>query len=52
MGLIDALLRLVRRPAALQVAMLCVRQGPDGFVYLLTDARDGRLLRLQPAASR
>lgn len=26
-----------------------VRQGPDGFVYLLTDARDGRLLRVTPA---
>jgi glucose/arabinose dehydrogenase len=29
-----------------------VRQGPDGFVYLLTDARDGRLLRLQPGVGR
>lgn len=26
-----------------------VRQGPDGFIYLLTDARDGALLRLEPA---
>ncbi len=26
-----------------------VRQGPDGYVYLLTDASDGRILRLQPA---
>ncbi len=26
-----------------------VRQGPDGFLYLLTDADDGRLLRLRPA---
>jgi len=25
-----------------------VRQGPDGFVYLLTDERDGALLRLLP----
>lgn len=25
-----------------------VRQGPDGLIYLLTDAEDGRLLRLQP----
>ncbi|GAP37108.1 PQQ-dependent oxidoreductase, gdhB family [Piscinibacter sakaiensis] len=24
-----------------------VRQGPDGWLYLLTDARDGRILRLQ-----
>jgi glucose/arabinose dehydrogenase len=27
-----------------------VRQGPDGFVYVLTDESDGRLLRLTPAA--
>jgi glucose/arabinose dehydrogenase len=26
-----------------------VRQGPDGFVYLLTDRRDGRILRVTPA---
>jgi glucose/arabinose dehydrogenase len=26
-----------------------VRQGPDGLLYLLTDAPDGRLLRLWPA---
>ena len=26
-----------------------VRQGPDGLLYLLTDAPDGRLLRLLPA---
>jgi glucose/arabinose dehydrogenase len=25
-----------------------VRTGPDGFVYLLTDERNGRLLRLEP----
>lgn len=25
-----------------------VRQGPDGFIYLLTDAADGKLLRLRP----
>ncbi|MGL4239794.1 MAG: PQQ-dependent sugar dehydrogenase [Beijerinckiaceae bacterium] len=25
-----------------------VRQGPDGLVYLLTDHRDGRLLRIRP----
>ena len=25
-----------------------VRQGPDGFLYLLTDERNGRLLRLLP----
>jgi glucose/arabinose dehydrogenase len=26
-----------------------VRQGPDGLLYLLTDAADGMLMRLQPA---
>jgi glucose/arabinose dehydrogenase len=26
-----------------------VRQGPDGFLYLLTDESDGAILRLQPA---
>ena len=25
-----------------------VRQGPDGYVYLLTDSGDGRILRLEP----
>lgn len=25
-----------------------VRQGPDGWLYLLTDSPQGRLLRLQP----
>lgn len=29
-----------------------VRQGPDGFLYLLTDAKDGRLIRLEPADKR
>jgi glucose/arabinose dehydrogenase len=27
-----------------------VRQGPDGFVYLLTDSRNGRILRMKPAS--
>jgi len=26
-----------------------VRQGPDGLIYLLTDAADGKLVRLRPA---
>ncbi|WP_114945377.1 PQQ-dependent sugar dehydrogenase [Microvirga calopogonii] len=26
-----------------------VRQGPDGLVYLLTDSRNGRILRVKPA---
>jgi aldose sugar dehydrogenase len=29
-----------------------VRQGPDGFIYLLTDAKNGRLVRLEPAGKR
>lgn len=29
-----------------------VRQGPDGLLYLLTDSRNGRLLRVLPATSR
>ncbi len=29
-----------------------VRSGPDGFIYLLTDALDGKLLRLEPGDSR
>ena len=28
-----------------------VRAGPDGFLYLLTDGTDGKLLRLEPAAA-
>jgi aldose sugar dehydrogenase len=29
-----------------------VRQGPDGFVYLLTDSERGRILRIKPADGR
>lgn len=29
-----------------------VVQGPDGFLYLLTDSRDGRVLRVVPEAGR
>ena len=25
-----------------------VREGPDGFIYLITDELDGRLIRLEP----
>jgi glucose/arabinose dehydrogenase len=28
-----------------------VRQGPDGYVYLVTDSSSGRILRLKPAGS-
>jgi glucose/arabinose dehydrogenase len=27
-----------------------VVQGPDGYLYLLTDEDDGRVLRLEPAS--
>jgi glucose/arabinose dehydrogenase len=26
-----------------------VREGPDGYIYLLTDSENGRILRLEPA---
>ena len=26
-----------------------VREGPDGLLYLLTDEKDGKLIRLEPA---
>ena len=26
-----------------------VRQGPDGFIYILTDEEDGAVIRLEPA---
>jgi glucose/arabinose dehydrogenase len=29
-----------------------VRQGPNGLVYLVTDSRDGRVLRVRPSPSR
>jgi len=29
-----------------------VRQGPDGLLYLLTDAPDGKLLRIEPVATK
>jgi glucose/arabinose dehydrogenase len=34
----------------LQQRIRDVRQGPDGFLYLLTDESDGRVLRLRPAS--
>ena len=29
-----------------------VRNGPDGFLYLLTDSAKGRIVRLEPTGSR
>ena len=43
-----------RRPAASGCSPSCgsasadVRQGPDGLLYVLTDADDGAILRLEP----
>ena len=34
----------------LRVRIRDVRQGPDGLLYLLTDERDGALLRLEPVS--
>ncbi|MDV7391840.1 PQQ-dependent sugar dehydrogenase [Arthrospira platensis SPKY1] len=28
-----------------------VREGPDGLLYVVTDDRNGQLIRLQPAAT-
>jgi glucose/arabinose dehydrogenase len=36
---------------ALKERIRDVRQGPDGFLYLLTDSPQGRLLRVEPAAN-
>jgi glucose/arabinose dehydrogenase len=27
-----------------------VVQGPDGFIYLLTDESDGRIMRIEPVS--
>ncbi|HEY9662815.1 MAG TPA: PQQ-dependent sugar dehydrogenase, partial [Allocoleopsis sp.] len=29
-----------------------VKQGPDGLIYILTDAPNGRLIRLEPETSQ
>ena len=29
-----------------------IRQGPDGLLYVLTDEKDGALLRIEPAPAR
>ncbi|HWO42951.1 MAG TPA: PQQ-dependent sugar dehydrogenase [Candidatus Eisenbacteria bacterium] len=34
--------------AALDERIREVQEGPDGLIYLLTDSRDGRILRLEP----
>ncbi|TVQ09982.1 MAG: PQQ-dependent sugar dehydrogenase [Leptolyngbya sp. DLM2.Bin27] len=37
-------------PIAIGQRVRDVRQGPDGFLYVLTDAANGRLVRLEPAS--
>jgi glucose/arabinose dehydrogenase len=44
-----AVAREERYLADLRERVRDVRQGPDGLLYLLTDSRDGRLLRVVPA---
>jgi len=48
----DRVVREERMLASLDERIRDVRQGPDGFVYLLTDASDGRILRIRPADGR
>jgi glucose/arabinose dehydrogenase len=40
----------VRGQSALRIGQRVrdVRQGPDGLLYVLTDEKDGRLIRLAP----
>jgi glucose/arabinose dehydrogenase len=37
-------------PIAIGQRVRDVRQGPDGYLYVLTDATNGRLIRLEPAS--
>jgi aldose sugar dehydrogenase len=48
----DAVVDEERMLQGLNARIRAVTQGPDGLVYLLTDAADGRVLRLSPAGSR
>ncbi len=48
----DAVVDEERMLQGLNARIRAVSQGPDGLVYLLTDAADGRVLRLSPAGSR
>jgi glucose/arabinose dehydrogenase len=36
----------------LQQRIRDVRQGPDGYLYALTEEDDGALLRIEPAPSK
>lgn len=48
----DAVVDEERMLQGLNARIRAVAQGPDGLVYLLTDAADGRVLRLSPAGGR
>jgi glucose/arabinose dehydrogenase len=48
----DAVTREERYDRDLDDRIRDVRQGPDGFLYLLTDHRNGRILRLEPGKPR
>jgi glucose/arabinose dehydrogenase len=48
----DKVVREERILKGLRERIRDIRQGPDGFVYLLTDSPEGRILRLRPADGR
>jgi glucose/arabinose dehydrogenase len=48
----DKVVREERMLKELRERIRDVRQGPDGFVYLLTDSSEGRILRVRPADGR
>lgn len=48
----DRVVRETRYLGELRERIRTVVQGPDGYVYLLTDSRDGRLLRVVPQGAR
>jgi aldose sugar dehydrogenase len=48
----DRVAREERYLGELDARIRDVQQGPDGFVYVVTDADDGRVLRVRPAEGR
>jgi glucose/arabinose dehydrogenase len=48
----DRVVREERLLASREGRIRDVRQGPDGLLYLLTDAADGKLLRLEPVPAK